>query len=62
MPSDQPKNMNAAAIFAALDAALTITESLSHWLQSKRVVGELTPEEEIALDERLERMFANWNK
>ena len=47
---------------AALDAALTLTSRLAAWLESRREVGEMTPEEEAAMDAANEKMFANWQK
>lgn len=45
---------------AALDAALTLASRVSKWLESRREVGEMTPEEEEAMDAANEKLFAQW--
>jgi len=42
---------------AILDGAMTITDRILAYLNEKRMRGELTPEEEAALDARQEAMF-----
>ena len=50
-------NMPILEAFAVLDAALTITERILAHMNGQRLRGELTPEEEAALDARQEAMF-----
>jgi polyhydroxyalkanoate synthesis regulator phasin len=52
--------MSTLEIIAAIDAALTIANKLTKLVQEKREVGEMTPEEEKAFDEALEKKFASW--
>lgn len=52
-------NMNFLTALAILDGALTIADRITAHLNDKRMRGELTPDEERALDERQEKMFAS---
>jgi hypothetical protein len=58
------KDMPILEALAILDGALTITDRILAYANDKRMRGELTPEEEAALDARQEAMFASpaWKK
>lgn len=51
------ESMPVLEAIAILDGALTITDRILAYLNEKRQRGELTPEEETALDVRQEAMF-----
>ena len=54
--------MSTLEIIAAIDGLITLTNKLVQMVQDKREVGEMTPEEEAALDAALEKKFASWKK
>jgi hypothetical protein len=47
---------------AIADGLLTLANRIGKWLEERREIGELTPEEEAALDAHLEATFAKWQK
>ena len=55
------KNVTPLEIIAAIDAALTLANRLTQWLEQKRELGELTPEESDALDALIEQKASKWN-
>jgi len=61
--SEQKEQRLASAVLTGLmvaDAALTLASRIGRWVQARKEVGELTPEEEAALDVYLENKFSEW--
>jgi hypothetical protein len=49
-------------VLLVADALLTLGNRLANWLEEKREVGEMTPEEEAAHDAWKEKKFAEWQR
>ena len=59
MSATKKENMPVLEAIAIIDAALIIAEKITAYLNDKRMIGELTTEEEAALDARQEKMFSS---
>lgn len=59
---NSPKVAAVAEIIMAVDGLLTLANRMRSWLQEKREVGEMTPEEEVEYDAWKEKKFAEWQK
>jgi hypothetical protein len=60
-PQEQKASMTILQGLAILDGLLTAASRLEAWIASKRMLGEMTPEEEAAHDAHKAKLFAEWN-
>jgi len=54
------QNMTILQGLAILDGLLTAAARIESWINSKRELGEMTPEEEAAHDARKAKIYAEW--
>jgi len=59
-PNQAKANMTILQGLAILDGLLTAAARIESWINSKRELGEMTPEEEAAHDARKAKIYAEW--